>query len=81
MSYYQRQRDRWEMEEREFILTSIVTKVYEVETVVRATSEESAQAQFEELKSEIASSVYDDQLVEVLVEEEGCHDPISRLDD
>jgi len=69
------------MEEREFILTSMVTKVYEVETVVRAASEEEAKAQFEELKSEIASGVYDDQLVEVLVEEEGCYDPISSLDD
>jgi len=69
------------MEEREFILTSTVTKVYEVETIVMATSDEDARAQFGELKSEIANGVEDEQLVECIVEEEGCYDPITRLDD
>jgi cobalamin-dependent methionine synthase I len=69
------------MEEREFILTATVTKVYEVETVVMATSDESAKAQFEELKAEIANGVEDEQLVECMVEEEGCYDPITSLDD
>ncbi len=75
------QRERWEMEEREFSLTATVTKVYEVEVRVMATSDESAKAQFEELRSEIANSVSEDQLIECVVEEEGCYDPISSLDD
>lgn len=75
------QRERWETEEREFVMTVTVTKVYEVETVVMADSDESAKAQLEELKSELASGVEDEQLVECIVEEEGCYDPISSLDD
>lgn len=75
------QRDRWEMEEREFTMTAVVTKVYEVEVSVNASSDESARAQFEELRSEIASSVTDENLIEVVVDEEGCYDPITSLDD
>lgn len=75
------QRDRWEMEERKFTMTAVVTKVYEVEVSVNASSDESARAQFEELRSEIASSVTDENLIEVVVDEEGCYDPITALDD
>jgi cobalamin-dependent methionine synthase I len=69
------------MEEREFSMTATVTKVYEVEVRVMATSDENARAQFQELRSEIANGVEEDQLVECMVEEEGCYDPISSLDD
>ena len=69
------------MEEREFSMTATVTKVYETEVRVMATSDENARAQFQELRSEIANGVEEDQLVECMVEEEGCYDPISSLDD
>ena len=81
MSYYQRQRDRWESEEREFTLTVEVTKVYEIETTVMATSEDSAQAQYDDLKAELAGSVTDDEHLEGLeVELVGCSDPIPDND-
>ena len=76
MSYYQRQRDRWESEEREFTLTVQVVKVYEVETTVMASSEESAQAQYEDIKAELAASVTDENLDGVEVDLVGCSDPI-----
>ena len=76
MSYYQRQRDRWEMEEREFTVSVVVTKVYEKEVKITATSDEDARAQFDNLRGEFADDVTDDNLVEVIVEEDGCFDPI-----
>ena len=64
------------MEEREFTVSVVVTKVYEKEVKIMATSDESARAQFDELRSTFATDVTDDNLVEVIVEEDGCFDPI-----
>jgi hypothetical protein len=75
------QRDRWEMEEREFTISAVVTKVYTKDITITATSDESARAQFEELRGQVASEVTEDDLEETIVEEEGCYDPISALDD
>ena len=75
------QRDRWEMEEREFTMSAVVTKVYCIDVPVKAASDEEARAIFENMKAEIASSCTDDKLEETIVEEEGCYDPISSLDD
>lgn len=75
------QRDRWEMEEREFTVSVVVTKVYTKDVTITATSDESARAQFEELQGEIAAGVTEDDLEETIVEEEGCYDPITALDD
>lgn len=80
MSYYQRQRDRWESEEREFTLTVAVTKYYEYEVTVNATSDESARAQYEEMKADIASSVDDTHLIECEIDLDGCSDPIPSDD-
>ena len=75
------QRDRWEMEEREFTMSAVVTKVYVKDITVTATSDEHARAQFEELRAEIARDVTEDNLEETIVEEEGCFDPLTTLDD
>jgi len=76
MSYYERQRERWEQEEREFTLTVHVTKYYETEVTVNATSEESALAQYEEMKADVAGSIDDECLIETEVELESCADPV-----
>ncbi len=75
------QRDRWEMEEREFTMSAVVTKVYCIDVPVKAASDEEARAIFENMKAEIAINCTDDKLEETIVEEEGCYDPISSLDD
>ena len=75
------QRDRWEMEEREFTISAVVTKVYTKDITITATSDEAARAQFEELQKQVASEVTEDDLEEVIVEDEGCYDPITALDD
>ena len=75
------QRDRWEMEEREFTISMVVTKVYTKEVTVTATSDESARAQFEMLSAQFAAEVTEDDLEETIVEEEGCYDPLTSLDD
>lgn len=80
MSYYERQRERWEQEEREFTLTVAVTKYYEYEVTVNATSDESARAQYEEMKADIAGSVDESNLIECEVELEACSDPIPSND-
>lgn len=69
------------MEEREFTVSVVVTKVYTKDITITATSDESARAQFQELQAEVASGVTDDDLEETIVEEEGCYDPLSSLDD
>ena len=69
------------MEEREFTLTISVTKVYEVEVTVNASSEESAREQYEDMRKEIAGDATDESLVETEIDLEGCYDPISSLDD
>ena len=75
------QRDRWEMEEREFTMSAVVTKVYCIDVPVMASSDEEARAKFAELHADIACDCTDDKLEEVIVEEEGCFDPITALDD
>ena len=74
-------RDRWEMEEREFTMSAVVTKVYCIDVPVKAASEEEARAIFENIQAEVATMCTDDTLEETIVEEEGCYDPISALDD
>lgn len=69
------------MEERDFIVSAVVTKVYVTDVKINAVSEEDARAQFEDMKQEIASTISDDKVEEVIVEEEGCFDPLTRLDD
>lgn len=69
------------MEERDFIMSAVVTKVYCIDVIVRASSDEAAQAKFAEMHAEIASDCSDDKLEETIVEEEGCYDPLSALDD
>jgi hypothetical protein len=68
------------MEEREFTLSTVVTKVYEIEVKIMATSDEHARAQFEELRAGYAGDVTEDDLIEVVVEEDGCFDPIPDND-
>ena len=75
------QRDRWEMEDREFTISMVVTKVYTKDVTITATSDESARAQFDELRAQFAAEVTEDDLEETIVEEEGCYDPITSLDD
>ena len=75
------QRERWEMEDREFTMSAVVTKVYCIDVPVKAASDEEARAIFENMKGEIASMCTDDKLEETIVEEEGCYDPITSLDD
>jgi hypothetical protein len=75
------QRDRWEMEEREFTMAAVVTKVYCLEIAVTAVSDEDARAKFANMHADIAISCTDDKLEETIVEEEGCYDPITALDD
>jgi hypothetical protein len=74
-------RDRWEMEEREFTMAAVVTKVYCIDVRVMAASDEEARAKFAELHADIAIDCTDDKLEEVIVEEEGCYDPLTSLDD
>jgi hypothetical protein len=69
------------MEDREFTMSAVVTKVYCIDVPVQAASEEEARAIFENLHAEIATQCTDDKLEETIVEEEGCYDPISALDD
>lgn len=68
------------MEEREFTVSVVVTKVYEKEVKITATSDESARAQFDELRGTFASDVTENDLIEVVVEEDGCFDPIPDND-
>jgi len=74
-------RDRWEMEERDFIMSAVVTKVYCIDVIVKASSTEAARAKFAEMHAEVAIDCSDDKLEETIVEEEGCYDPLSALDD
>jgi hypothetical protein len=74
-------RDRWEMEEREFIVSAVVTKVYYIDVRIMAASDAEAQAQFADLHADIVLDCTDDKLEEVIVEEEGCYDPLTSLDD
>ena len=74
-------RDRLEMEEREFTMSAVVTKVYCIDVPVKAASDEEARAIFSEMHAEIASDCADDKLEETIVEEEGCYDPLTALDD
>jgi hypothetical protein len=46
-----------------------------------AASDEEARAKFAELHADIAIDCTDDKLEEVIVEEEGCYDPLTSLDD
>jgi hypothetical protein len=69
------------MEERTFTVAAVVTKVYTIEVPIQATSDEEARAIFENMRAEVASSCTEDQLEETIVEEEGCYDPITSLDD
>ena len=69
------------MEKRTFTVAAVVTKVYCIDVPVEASSEEEARAIFENLHTEVAISCTDDKLEETIVEEEGCYDPISSLDD
>ena len=69
------------MEERTFTVAAVVTKVYCIEVPIQATSDEEARAIFENMRAEVASSCTEDQLEETIVEEEGCYDPITSLDD
>lgn len=74
-------RDRLEMEEREFTMSAVVTKVYCIDVPVKAASAEEARAIFENMYAEIATDCSDDKLEETIVEEEGCYDPLTALDD
>ncbi len=75
-------RDRWEMEDRNFIVSVVVTKVYTRDIIVRASSDEEALAQLNENQSDYAHDVVSGgKLEEVLLEVEGCYDPITALDD
>lgn len=70
------------MEERNFIVSVVVTKVYTRDITVRATDDESALAQVRENESDIAhDAVSGGKLEEVILEVEGCYDPITALDD
>lgn len=69
------------MEERTFTVAAVVTKVYCIEVPIQATSDEEARAIFENMHADIATSCTDDKLEETIVEEEGCYDPITSLDD
>lgn len=69
------------MEDREFTMSAVVTKVYCIDVPVTAASEEEARAIFADMQAEIACMCSDDKLEETIVEEEGCYDPISALDD
>ena len=75
-------RDRWEMEERNFIVSVVVTKVYTRDITVRATSDEDALTAVNENQSDYAHDVVSGgKLEEVILEIEGCYDPITALDD
>ncbi len=75
-------RDRWESEERDFIVSVVVTKVYTRDVNVRASSDEGALAQLNENQSDYAHDVVSGgKLEEVILEVEGCYDPITALDD
>ena len=75
-------RDQWEMEERNFIVSVVVTKVYTRDITVRATSDEGALADVNENQSDYAYDVVSGgKLEEVILEIEGCYDPITALDD
>lgn len=69
------------MEEREFTMAAVVTKVYYIDVAVTAVSDEDARAKFANMHADIATSCTDDKLEETIVEEEGCYDPITALDD
>jgi len=70
------------MEERNFIVSVVVTKVYTRDITVRASSDEGALAIVNENQSEHAHDVVSGgKLEEVILEVEGCYDPISALDD
>tara|TARA_R100000951_G_scaffold18980_3_gene15701 strand:+ start:263 stop:520 length:258 start_codon:yes stop_codon:yes gene_type:complete len=76
------QRDRWESEERNFIVSVVVTQVYTRDITVRASSDEDALAQLNENQSDYAHDVVSGgKLEEVILEVEGCYDPITSLDD
>lgn len=76
------QRDQWESEERNFIVSVVVTKVYTRDVIVRASSDEDALAQLNENQSDYAhDAVSGGKLEEVILEVEGCYDPITALDD
>ena len=75
-------RDRWEMEERNFIVSVVVTKVYTRDITVRAKSGEEASELVNEDQSDYAYDVVSGgKLEEVILEIEGCYDPITALDD
>ena len=75
-------RDRWEIEDRNFIVSVVVTKVYTRDITVRASSDEEALAQLNENQSDYAHDVVSGgKLEEVILEVEGCYDPITALDD
>lgn len=70
------------MEERNFIVSVVVTKVYTRDITVRADNEESALAQLRDNESDFAhDAVSGGKLEEVILEVEGCYDPITALDD
>jgi hypothetical protein len=70
------------MEERNFIVSVVVTKVYTRDITVRATSDEDALTAVNENQSDYAHDVVSGgKLEEVILEVEGCYDPISSLDD
>ncbi len=75
-------RDRWEMEDRDFTVSVVVTKVYTRDITVRASSDEEALAKLNENQSDYAHDVVSGgKLEEVILEVEGCYDPITALDD
>ncbi len=60
----------------------VVTKVYTRDITVRASSDEEALAQLNENQSDYAHDVVSGgKLEEVILEVEGCYDPITALDD
>ena len=74
--------DRAHNEERNFIVSVVVTKVYTRDVTVRASSEEDALATLNENQSDYAHDVISGgSLEEVILEVEGCYDPITALDD
>lgn len=76
------QRDRWESEERNFIVSVVVTQVYTRDITVRAKSGEEALELVNEDQSDYAHDVVSGgKLEEVILEVEGCYDPITALDD
>ena len=74
--------DRAHNEERNFIVSLVVTKVYTRDITVRAASEEEAMADLRDSESSHAFDVVSGgKLEEVILDVEGCYDTLNGLDD